>query len=320
MQGIARKVGDVAGGGRQAEGAAVDLDISGDGEAAVGAHLLERERGTWREKSIHAERSDPHIRLLVAGNGVLKNQVAAFELDQLGAIFAGALAVGLQVEIELTLAGGAVVGKADGLVKGELDINALALAHAHALEPPCIARAVRAVLDVRKLGGAGVAERHHEILSIGAAAGTGAGFKVGPREGAVAELQAAIVVVFLIVNGVEAVGIVALDPAEVADAGIGPRLVAPAVDHPRTAAEGGGDLFRHRHLGCIGLDLLPVVVAVGVGAVIEGGGGVELQIVGDLHQLFEHRGGFAEVKVPCLLISRGAVAVLCLRTVALAPI
>ena len=45
-RGIARKVGDVAGGGRQAEGAAVDLDISGDGEAAVFVHLLERERGT----------------------------------------------------------------------------------------------------------------------------------------------------------------------------------------------------------------------------------------------------------------------------------
>ena len=132
-------------------------------------------------------------------------------------------------------------------------------------------------MDVRKLGRTGIAERHHEILGIGAAAGAGAVLKVLPREGAVAELQAAIVV--LIVNGVEAVGIVALDPAEVADAGIGPRLVAPAVDHPRTAAEGGVDLFRHRHLGSIGLDLLPVVVAVGVGAVIEGGGGVELQIV-----------------------------------------
>ena len=255
---------------------------------------------------------------MVAGNGVLKNQVAVFELDQLGAIFAVALAVGLQVEIELTLAGGAVVGKADGLVKGELDINALALAHAHAVEPPCIARAVCAVLDVRKLGGADVAECHHEILGIGAAAGAGAGFKIGPREGAVAELQAAIVV--LIVNGVEAVGIVALDSAEVADAGIGPRLVAPAVDHPRAAAEGGVDLFRHRHLGRIGLDLLPVVVAVGVGAVIEGGGGVELQIVGDLRQLFEHRGGFAEVKVPSLtlVVSRDAVAVLCLLAVTLA--
>ena len=44
--GVARKVGDVAGGGGQAKGAAVDLYIFGDGEAAVFDHLLERERGT----------------------------------------------------------------------------------------------------------------------------------------------------------------------------------------------------------------------------------------------------------------------------------
>ena len=45
LRGIARKVGDVAGGGRQAEGASVDLYIWGDGEAAAFVHLLERERG-----------------------------------------------------------------------------------------------------------------------------------------------------------------------------------------------------------------------------------------------------------------------------------
>ena len=58
-------------------------------------------------------------------------------------------------------------------------------------------------------------------------------------------------------------------------------------------------------------------MAVGVGAVIEGGGGVELLIVGHLRQPFEHRGR-AQVEVPCLLVSRGAVAVLCLLAVALA--
>ena len=311
--GVARKVGDVAGGGGQAKGAAVDLYIFGDGEAAVGAYLLERQ--VFAEESGGVEGVD--LQILALGHGILEDQVAAVELDQLGVILAGALAVGLQVEIELALAGGAVVGKADGLVKAELDAHALPRAHADALCALDPAAAIHAVGRAGADRGTLVAERHHEILGIGAAAGAGAGFKVGPFKNAVAESQAAIVVAILIVNGVEAVGSVALDPTEVADTGISPRLVAPAVDDPRAAAESGGDLFRHRHLGCIGLDLFPAVVTVAVGAVIEGGGGVELKVFGHLHQFLEHRGR-SQAEVPGLLVSRGAVAVLCLLAVALA--
>ena len=311
--GVARKVGDVAGGGGQAKGAAVDLYISGDGETAVGAHLLERQ--VFAEESGGVEGVD--LQILPLGHGILEDQVVAAERDEAGGgTGVGRSAVRLKDQLEVAVIG-RIVGKADGFVKAELDAHALPRAHADALCALDPAAAIHAVGRAGADRGALVAERYHEILGIGAAAGTGAGFKVGPFKNAVAESQAAIVVAILIVNGVEAVGSVALDPAEVADAGISPRLVAPAVDDPCAAAEGGGDLFRHRHLGCIGLDLFPAVVTVAVGAVVEGGGGVELKVFGHLHQFLEHRGR-SQAEVPGLLISRGAIAVLCLRTVALA--
>ena len=311
--GVARKVGDVAGGGGQAEGAAVDLYISGDGETAAGAHLLERQ--VFAEESGGVEGVD--LQILPLGHSILEDQVVAAELNEAcGGAGVGRSAVRLKDQLEVAVIG-RIVGKADGLIKAELDAHALPRAHADALCALDPAAAIHAVGRAGADRGALVAERHHEILGIGAAAGAGAGFKVGPFKNAVAESQAAIVVAILIVNGVEAVGSVALDPTEVADTGISPRLVAPAVDDPCAAAESGGDLFRHRHLGCIGLDLFPAVVTVAVGAVIEGGGGVELKVFGHLRQLLEHRGR-SQAEVPGLLISRGAVAVLCLRTVTLA--
>ena len=279
--GVARQVGDgAAAGGKALAGLILGL------KGFVLAHLHQLGLG---EQVVHVDGSDLDIArqgvlALAVRHGIFKDQAIPVQLGQICLVLSPALTVGPQVEVQAALPGGAVVGEADGLVKGQLDLDGPPRTHRRAgvAGGPGLT-VVQAVLDVADLGGTGVPEGDQDVLGVHAA-GTLPIFKIEPLVGGGVEVQAAVVVALVVAQRF----IPAADVAEVSDAGVFAGLIL-------VAADGGGVAAADAHAEGLetgqvhrpGADLLPLVIAMGVGPVVEGGGRADLQILGGLGQLLQ---------------------------------